>query len=468
MTAWFQVLWLGVVVLCVFAAGRQFPNLFTALSAPLGRIDVSDTSRFRPLFASLRNLGCLLALYFFVGTTFGLAGGRTEIALLKSGVSPRDGAMLGLTAGILTCVIARFMCVYQSTMPARALYIYILGVFAVAAWYCPVFYNDLTVGRVSDGWDAIGDNCQYLLVYAVLATAMAACVTELLIIANGYYGSASYRLVPYSLVTARWEDHERAEQIFLPDRVRTRTDREIRDQIASEPPDDICWITATAPDSHLESLVDATAKLGMSRDEAGKAVAHALRVICPLSQQDEIRRRARSAGIPFLKVRGFGGVPRLRLLVYNRKCAIVHLPIPFGDREGRMSPTEESNFAAITQTPERINRLKAHFEFSWRQHCALMLQEEVQRMIKEEDRVGLALIKALCGRRGGQLQDVVELTTFVQRDTGEMPEPRQMASLLRRLVERQVVWNENGLYWGNPETVCGMPEQAVIDAVLGL
>ncbi|HUW12825.1 MAG TPA: hypothetical protein VM537_24065, partial [Anaerolineae bacterium] len=280
MTAWFQVLWIGVVVFCVFLAGRQFPNLFTALSAPLGRIDVSNSGRFSAAVASLRNLGCLMGLYFFVGTTFGFAGGRTEIALLNSGISPRDGAMLGLTAGILTCVIARFMCAYQSTMPARALYIYILGVFAVAAWYCPVFYNDLTVGKVSDGWDAIRDQWQYLLVYAVLATAMAGSVTELLIIANEYT-SARYRLVPYSLVTARWEDHERAEQVFFPNRVRTRTEEVIHREMLHEDPSDICWITATAPETHLKLLLETAIEGGLSQEVARSALARALRVLCP-------------------------------------------------------------------------------------------------------------------------------------------------------------------------------------------
>lgn len=380
----------GIVlaVIVMLASVKAVSRAYEPITAPLARVRVvsegdeggeEGKERRVPYYDGFLSL---YSVFFMCAMIFAFTRG----ALTTLSVAPNDvdeRALAGLRyemvywvcVGVMVAVLARISAVCISTAYTKRLEIFTVATLGVLTFK---LVQDFPYMKTLVDVYMYPAGGPYFPVFA-----FGVCAVSLLSVELGFYLISRFaphaNRVAYSLLRERVEQYTETRQVFWPSHVVPFTEKSITRIIGDEGLSELCWLTNTAPPTHMEIAFEATKKwLGKNRPNvdqlAGKIMKAATRVIVTSDLGEKRVKR-----MPYVRRRQRLKDPvRIRMMIINMRHAIVHLPIPFGG-----GAEEESNCLMLVESPECVHALREEFDALWENRHLLGTMESLNRFAGE-------------------------------------------------------------------------------------
>ena len=353
---WSVILGVLFAVVTMFVSTPPMTRVFSTISGPIAGVKkTKDGQENIPYF---NGVFCLWALYALCGFIFAYTGGTIGVSMEEwKPEYTRNHMVWGFSTGVLVMALARISAVYISSSLAYYLQLLTIGVLGLVTFKLIQDFNYIT--RLFD--EFIRPSGGYFVAFAGMTSLFTFASVEV-----GIWlckSSQSANMVPCSLLRERVEQYRTVQQVFWPEDITKFTDQTINREISKEGLRELCWLTNTAPPTHIDTMIKAVENWVISKGESSnvsKYTTDILRSNVKVFVTSEQGREELNK-YPFLEEIRFHPSPiRTRLLIINAKHAIVHLPIPFtGDND------EQSNCAMLVSSPLFVQSLREEFDALW-------------------------------------------------------------------------------------------------------
>jgi hypothetical protein len=430
---------LAIAIVVVFSVAAPLEQHLRVMDRPLARIKAGTKSRWLPVMYGASRL-CWT--YLFVVYLFALTGGSLAQATVGPSTDPK-AMLVAMVVGVLVAALARVLAITSTVRLVP--YVLLVGAIGAGLLAAQVLVDPRILTTYSDALKATLPDMPF---YGLLMSIMACTITEGLVLGVGRRRARTSH-VPYSLVRARAEGYEQAEQTFWGHHVRDATTTVIKETIQAEGLKDMCWLTRVAPDDHVEALTTATKEWIRQRwphatpeeveRRAYRLIAERVRIITHQDRAYELRHpRDLSRCAPLTRIHTFSGCVRTRVLTVNHRIGVVHLPIPFTGEDD-----EESNCAHVTRVCERVHDLTNQFEAFWRGRAADSYLSQLDDIARTRDVLRLSIL--CCAASTRQAMTDHEMCEESSVLLLARPEPERFRDALQSLIDSGLVRRSDGM-----------------------